>query len=577
MITSIKYFYSILSGKQKKFIIYLVILSFIGALLELISLGLLIPIIGVLNNETLNNNHLVNNIFVKITSNLKKFIDDSTTAILILFFIIFVIKTLFFTVLVKLNNIFACNLSFSLSSRIFENYLFQKYYFYLSRGSSKLIQNITNEINNLINIYFVSLLSLFNEILLLISISALLILMSPISFFSTILVFFIFSFLFFLVIKKNLKKWGYQRQEHQENSIRYLQEGMRGIKELRIYNLENSFLEYFKFHTKKFLKIEGKINFISTIPKYYIELLGVISFIIIFKVLLLNNYSSNEIILVLGVFAASSLKVLPSINRIINSIVKIKYSYSAVEVIFNEVKLKKNYHQDLSKKKIIVSKNLILNKVYFKYQNSNFFLFKNTNLKIPLKKVIGVFGDSGSGKTTFVDLIIGFLRPAKGTICADGINILKHLRSWQNNIGYVQQFSYFTEDSIKRNISFGSKNIQVDPKKIYHCLNIVGLKNFVENLPNNIETKLSELANNLSGGQKQRLSIARALYTDSQILILDEATNSLDERSEEEIIKNIIKFYNSRTIIIITHKNKLKKYFDIILKVENQKIEKIKS
>jgi len=330
MITSIKYFYSILSGKQKKFIIYLVILSFIGALLELISLGLLIPIIGVLNNETLNNNHLVNNIFVKITSNLKKFIDDSTTAILILFFIIFVIKTLFFTVLVKLNNIFACNLSFSLSSRIFENYLFQKYYFYLSRGSSKLIQNITNEINNLINIYFVSLLSLFNEILLLISISALLVLMSPISFFSTILVFFIFSFLFFLVIKKNLKKWGYQRQEHQENSIRYLQEGMRGIKELRIYNLENSFLEYFKFHTKKFLKIEGKINFISTIPKYYIELLGVISFIIIFKVLLLNNYSSNEIILVLGVFAASSLKVLPSINRIINSIVKIKYSYSAV-------------------------------------------------------------------------------------------------------------------------------------------------------------------------------------------------------------------------------------------------------
>jgi ABC-type multidrug transport system fused ATPase/permease subunit len=163
MITSIKYFYSILSGKQKKFIIYLVILSFIGALLELISLGLLIPIIGVLNNETLNNNHLVNNIFVKITSNLKKFIDDSATAILILFFIIFVIKTLFFTVLVKLNNIFACNLNFSLSSRIFENYLFQKYYFYLSRGSSKLIQNITNEINNLINIYFVSLLSLFNE------------------------------------------------------------------------------------------------------------------------------------------------------------------------------------------------------------------------------------------------------------------------------------------------------------------------------------------------------------------------------------------------------------------------------
>jgi ATP-binding cassette subfamily C protein len=449
MITSIKSFYSILSGKQRKFIIYLIILSFIGALLELISLGLLIPIIGVLNKETLNNNHLANNIFVKITSNLKNFIDDTTILILTFFFIIFVIKTLFFTFLVKLNNIFARDLNFTLSSKIFENYLFQKYYFYLSRGSSKLIQNITNEINNLINIYFASLLSLFNEILLLISISALLIFISPISFFSIILVFFIFSFLFFLIIKNNLKKWGYQRQQHQENSIRYLQEGIRGIKELRVYNLENSFLEYFKFHTKKFLKIEAKINFISTIPKYYIELLGVISFVIIFKVLLLNNYSSNEIILVLGVFAASTLKVLPSINRIINSIVKIKYSYSAVEVIFNEVKLKKNYHQNLSKKKISPPKNLILNKVYFKYQNSNFFLFKNTNLKIPLKKVIGVFGDSGSGKTTFVDLIIGFLRPTKGTVCADGINIFKHLRSWQNNIGMFSNFHILPKTLLK--------------------------------------------------------------------------------------------------------------------------------
>ena len=124
MVTSIKHFFSILSGNQKKFIIYLMILSFIGALLELISLGLLIPIIGVLNNETLSNNYLVNNIFVKINSNLKNIIDDSTTVILILFFIIFVIKTFFFTVLIKLNNIFACNLNFSLSSRIFENYLF---------------------------------------------------------------------------------------------------------------------------------------------------------------------------------------------------------------------------------------------------------------------------------------------------------------------------------------------------------------------------------------------------------------------------------------------------------------------
>ena len=575
MITSIKFFFLILSNKQKKFITYLITLSFIGAFLELISLGLLIPIITILNNESINNSYIFNNIFMSIGENLKKITNDTTTALISLFFFIFFIKTFFFTVLLKLNNKFTCNLNFSLSTRIFENYLFQKYYFYLSRGSSKLIHNITNEINNLVNIYFTSLLSLFNEILLLISISILLIIISPLSFFSVVIVFLLFSSIFYSVIKKFLKEWGYQRQDHQENSIRYLQEGMKGIKELRIYNLENNFLEYFKFHAKKYLKIEEKINLISTIPKYYIEFLAVISFVIIFQILFLNNYSNSEIILILGVFAASSLKVLPSINRIINSIVKIKYSYSTVEVIFKEINLKKDYYQDVNKKNFFPSRNIIFNKVNFKYHNSKSFLFKAINIKLPLNKIIGLFGESGSGKTSFIDLIVGFLRPTSGAVYADGVNIFKNLKAWQNNIGYVQQFSHFTEDTILKNISIGIKNKTIDPKEIYSCLSIVGLKEFVESLPNKIETKLSELGNNLSGGQKQRLSIARALYRDSQILILDEATNSLDDHSEATIIKNIINFYKKRTIIIITHKMKLKKYCDIILKVENHNIKRV--
>jgi ABC-type bacteriocin/lantibiotic exporter with double-glycine peptidase domain len=574
MIKSIKLFFSILNYKQKKLLILLLIMSFIGALLELISLGLLIPIIGIIDEQTLNSSNLAKNIYEFININSTYLIKDITTAIIIIFFIIFIFKTLFFTLLIKLNNILIANLNFSISSKLFENYLFQKYYFYLNRGSSKLIQNISNEVNNLTNIYFVSFLSLLNEILLLISVSVLLTILSSISFFSIIVVFIVFSSIFYLVTKKFLKKWGYERNNHQQNSIRFLQESLRGIKQLRIYNLEINFLEYFKFHTKKYLKIEEKVNFISTIPKYYIELLGVISFVVIFKILLLNNYSSSEIILILGVFAASSLKVLPSINRIINSIVKIKYSHSVIELIFNEVRLKKNYSQNISKKIVLPSNNLILNNIDFKYQNSNSFLFKDVNLKIPLKKILGVIGDSGSGKTTLIDLIIGFLQPTRGSIYVNDVNIFKNLRSWQNNISYVQQFSFFTEDSIKINVSLGSKDKLVDENKIYYCLKIVGLKEFVESLPNKIETKLSELGNNLSGGQKQRLSIARALYVNSNILILDEATNSLDERSEVIIIKNIINFYKKKTIIIITHKKKLMKYFDVILKVENQKVKK---
>jgi len=572
MLTLIKKFFSILSNNQKRYLIYIIILSFIGALLEMMTLGLLVPIIGLLNSETLTNNYLVSNILNSLSFLLKKFGNNEISTLIVLFFIIFIFKTIFFTGLIKLSSKFSSSISFNLSSKIFENYLYQKYYFYLSRGSSKLIQNITNEISNLINIYLASILSLFNEVLLLISISAVLIILSPISFFSMMSVFFLFSFIFVYLIKKFLKKWGYQRQDHQENSIKYLQEGMRGIKELRIYNLEKNFLDYFKFHTKKYLKIEENINFISIVPKYYIELLGVISFVVVFRILFSNNYQYSEIILILGIFAASALKILPSINKVINSIVKIKYSYSSVNLIYNEINLQKYFHKNKINNKLTFKKNLTLHKVFFKHENNRSFLFKNINLKIPLNRIIGVFGESGSGKTTLIDLIIGFLKPNKGAIRADEKNINNYLRSWQNNIGYVQQFSYFIEDTIKNNITLALKNESFDINRISECLKIVGLDKIIEKLPNNIETHISELGNNFSGGQRQRLSIARALYKDPSILVLDEATNSLDDNSEKIIIKNIIKSNKDRTIIIVTHKRKLAKYCDILLEVNSGQI-----
>ena len=574
MFEILKKFFSMLPNNQKRYFIYIVFLSFVGAILEVISLGLLVPIIGFLSNETLIVNSLVNNILTSLSIFLKKFNNNEISALIAIFFIIFIFKTFFFTVLIKLSSKFSSNLSYNLSTKVFENYLYQKYYFYLTRGSSKLIQNITNEISNLINIYLASILSLFNEILLLISISLLLIILSPISFFSIIFVFFIFSYIFIYIIRKFLKKWGYQRQDHQENSIKYLQEGMRGIKELRIYNLESNFLEYFKFHTKKYLKIEENINFISIIPKYYIELLGVVSFVVIFNILFLIKHPSGEIIIILGFFAASALKILPSINKVINSIVKIKYSYSSVNLIYDEINLKKSFYKKKNNKNYAFIKNLTLQKVFFKYENKKSFLFRNINLKIPLNRIIGVFGESGSGKTTLIDLIIGFLKPNRGKICADGKNINKYLRSWQNNIGYVQQFSYFSEDSIKNNISLGSKNKSLDINKINECLKIVGLDKIIEKLPKNIETRISELGNNFSGGQRQRLSIARALYKDPNILVLDEATNSLDDTSENIIIKNIINSKKKRTIIIVTHKEKLRNYCDIVLEVNSNKIKK---
>lgn len=567
-------FISILDRKHKIEIAYIITLSFIGALLELVSLGLLIPIIASLDNSTLGIVSQINTDLDKFLLNIKNYNENKIFFLLTFFGIFFLFKTLFLTYLSKKVASFASNLYSDISGRLFKNYLHQDYSFYISRSSSQLIQNATNEVNNLVNIFFVSFLGLLNEILILISVGLILIYINLQSFIFAIVTFSFFSIIFFSLLKNYLKRLGYERQEHQISAIRYIQDGIRNIKDLKIYGLENKFYNYFFNESKKYSIIEQNVNFLTVIPRYYIEFIGILVFIGIFQLLSILNLSTNDSIIVIGVFGAAALKILPSINRILNATIKIKYSTSSVGVISKELLLKNFFIKNYPKKYLEIDKNLLFKNVSFKYKNSKN-LFDKININIPLGKIIGIVGQSGSGKTTLVDLMLGLLKPTAGKIFLNKLNIFKNIRSWQNNIGYVQQFSYFIEGSIKNNVTIGSKNNLIDNDRIAECIQIVGLKKLVEQFSNKIETQISELGNNFSGGQKQRLSIARALYTNPQILVLDEATNSLDDESEEMIIKNVINFQKKKTIIIVTHKKKLLKYCDVILRVRNGDIKKI--
>jgi ATP-binding cassette, subfamily B, bacterial PglK len=286
------------------------------------------------------------------------------------------------------------------------------------------------------------------------------------------------------------------------------------------------------------------------------------------------DFSSQKIVIIITVFAAATLKILPSINRIMNSVIQINYSNSTLDTIYREINLKNNYKKNnlsLTKKQLIVKNYLVIKNLYYKYKNSEN-VFKNVNLKIPLKKTIAIVGDSGVGKTTFIDIILGLIKPIRGNILVDNKNIFNNLKFWRNNISYVQQTSYFTQDSIKNNITITSNKDFIDINRINYCLKQVGLSSFVNSLPKKINSKLSELANNLSGGQKQRLSIARALYKNPDILILDESTNSLDTKNENKVVKRIVDLMKDKTIFIITHKKSLLKYCDFIININKSGI-----
>lgn len=399
--------------------------------------------------------------------------------------IYFFLKTNFLIYFSKLISKFSSNLYQNISLRIFKNYLYQDYDFYISRSSSKLIQNVNIEVEILITRFFSSFIILISEFLIFLSISILLILVSSITFFLTLILSIFFLLIFIFITKKLLKKWSFERQKHQVASIKYVQEGIKNIKDIKVYGIEEKFFNYFYYPLREYVKTQENITVLSLIPKYILEFISVTVFIFIYLTLNHLDFSSQKIIIIITVFAAATLKILPSINRIMNSVIQINYSNSTVDTIYREINLKNNYkinNLSLTKNKLIAKNYLVIKNLYFKYKNSEN-VFKNVNLKIPLKKTIAIVGDSGVGKTTFIDIILGLIKPIRGNILIDNKNIFNNLKSWRDNISYVQQTSYFTQDSIKNNIAITFNEDFIDINRINYCLKQVGLSSFVNSLP----------------------------------------------------------------------------------------------
>jgi ABC-type bacteriocin/lantibiotic exporter with double-glycine peptidase domain len=253
-----------------------------------------------------------------------------------------------------------------------------------------------------------------------------------------------------------------------------------------------------------------------------------------------------------------------------------RYGLASLNIIYKDLNIPvvKTSNEFFREKKLSFKSNIILKNLEYSYPNINKKVLDNINLEIKSNSTIGLIGESGSGKTTLIDLIIGILNPSKGDIFVDDSNIKNNKRLWQNNIGYIPQFIYLIDDSIKKNIALGVREDKIDEKKIIESIKISQMESFVKELPNKTNTKIGELGVRLSGGQRQRIGIARALYFDPNLLVLDEATSSLDDATEKEIIDSINHMRGKKTIIISSHKKSILKECDEIFEISDKKIAK---
>jgi ABC-type bacteriocin/lantibiotic exporter with double-glycine peptidase domain len=292
-------------------------------------------------------------------------------------------------------------------------------------------------------------------------------------------------------------------------------------------------------------------DFIIQIPRYVLEIFAIGSLFILILVFFRQNLNYTDLIPLLGVYAVASFKILPSANRLTQALNQIRSGVPTVELLHNELnklQIIKRQNEKFDKKEFKSLKINNLNFSYIKQKN----VLNNVNLSIKKGDVVGVIGNSGAGKSTLIDIIIGLLNPSQGEVYFNGLKLKDNVNSWLNIIGYVPQEIFILDDTLLNNITFGSEGKRNTKSQVSDLIELLQLKEFVNSLPEGLNTNLNERGTRISGGQKQRIGIARALYNNPDIIILDEATNALDKNLEHKILKNIKKLEN-KTIIIISH------------------------
>ena len=568
---TIKKINHILSASQKKKFFILLFITSIVSFLDLVGIGAILPVLIVLADPSFVESKYIIMLLKNFSFlNEENFILYSITFL----FLVFFIKT---TVSIVLNFIrYKVLFGFytKISNRLMGNYLNLPY--------SKFIQLKVYEKSNVIKTeveYFV--MGVLDPFLLIILETFTILLIFGFLLYydaeSAIKVTISISTVMFVLLYffgKKLKKLGVNRLRLNNNLQQQIYQGLQGIKDIKLASKENNFMEKFSGITSLWSQVMGSINSWQNITRHILELITISTFVFLSLIGIYNEQEFSDLIILLGIFAAAAFRIMPSLNRIITSYNSIKAVRPVIDSIYKDINLdelvsiKKNKIYDISQN----IQSIEINNLNFKFPTSKNPIIKDLNLKIKKGEYIGIFGKSGTGKTTFVDLFSGLLTLDSGSIKFDDKDISIHKDLWRKNISYVPQSIYLNDESIKENIAFGKKLEEIDSAKIIQSLEDARLLEFVNSLDRGVDTLVGENGINLSGGQIQRLGIARALYRNAQVLIFDESTNSLDLQTENEFMDTVNKIKGDRTILFISHKISILQKCDKVYELYDKKL-----
>jgi ABC-type multidrug transport system fused ATPase/permease subunit len=557
----------LLQNKEKRFLWIIFFGIIFSTILEAISIASIIPVFNIIVLEKFPSNNFITLDNVKFDSHFK-------ILVLFIFVLIFFIKNLF----IILFNFFFINfvhkLNINISNRVFAIFLKQDYIFFAKEDSKDFLQKITEDVNNT-NSFLISSVNFFIEIIFILAVSIFLMFISFKIFLFCFLIFFTIIFIYYNIFKKKITKWSFSNRDSSIKIKNLVIEGINGIKDIIIYKLDDYFSKSFNENSVLANHTRARIDFLNNVQKYWLELVTIFALTLALTYFVFSSVDISKLIPVFGVFIFALFRLLSSFNRVVIHGQNIKFNYISFLSIVDYFKKFSQYKKNLdyNKKNISFDSKIEFKNVCFFYDHNSNMVINDINLEINKGDCVGIFGKNASGKSTFLNLISGFINPTRGSIIIDDEHDLYTNRySWNQKLSYVQQNIFLLDSTIKHNICLVDEN-QINQSKLMKIFDCLQLRTFFNIFPHKLETRVGNNGLHLSGGQKQIISLARALYKDSEIIILDEPSSALDY-TNTQLLKNIIQsLKGQKTIFMVTHEKDLfNDCFNRIIKINSGKI-----
>ncbi len=581
----------IFNRKEKAEIVLLFLAAIVGSLLECLGVGVFMPFVKVL----MDTSDIQNTWYLQLFYDKFHFqsAESFLTALTIAIIAIFVIKNIYLIIEKYFIYYFSYNTQMKISTRLLKAYMSEPYTFHLNKNIS-VLQRSMQEDSNLFATAIIHFMELLIEITVCIALGISLFCISHSMTVIIVGLLIICVGIFTAVSKKFAKGFGRECQGYKAKIYQWMNQALGGIKEVKVLNREEYFTTSYQTYYKKYAKGLRISRLLAAVPKYIVEMVSITGLLI--AIIIKMKYGKTDIITFipqLSAFAIAAFRLMPSVGRINEHVTNIMYAVPSIELVYHDLKdveeqewndcgmpekavPSKKYVEGISQEtpdcqEWKFEKELNIKKICYHYPSVEENVIDYVDFKIQKGQTVALIGESGAGKTTMADIILGLLTPQYGKIKADGMDIFKNIDLWHKNIGYIPQTIYLSDDTIRNNVAFGVFEEEIDEHAVVEALKKAQLYEFVEGLIDGMDTVVGDRGVRLSGGQRQRIGIARALYHDPEVLVLDEATSALDSETEAAVMAAVDSLRGEKTMIVIAHRLTTIQNADVIYEIANGK------